>query len=413
MDRGSVVRMMRSRSGGRMAGIALTCAVVVVALVVVLASLALAAGPTFPDVPATHPYYTAVSDLAGRGIIGGYADGKFGPGDPVTRQQFAKMIVLTAGYPVSESDVCYFTDVEKSGPSSLYPDNYVAVCAARGITTGKTATTFDATGNISRYQMLSMVVRTVRDLQPGLLATPPAGWTSSAGWDDDPVHGANAAVAEYNGLLAGLDLSVLNPYGNMTRGEVAQVLHNLLVKLSPPPTTTTTATTVTTTSSTTTSTTSSTTTTTAVWYGQNGTKDNPVPVDAAFQIGDWRITVTGVLANATQTILQYSPLNPSPPNGTQYVLIHLAATYLGVGSDSFWLTYDWRFIGSKGTVFADSFSYAVAPDSIFDVGVTPHGGSAYGNLLFLVSSDQVNDGLLMLKKRGDTTGATQTYYRTR
>ena len=31
--------------------------------------------------------------------------------------------------------------------------------------------------------------------------------------------------------MAGLDLSVLSPYGDMNRGEVAQVLHNLLGKL--------------------------------------------------------------------------------------------------------------------------------------------------------------------------------------
>jgi len=85
--------------------------------------------------------------LASRNIIEGYANGDFGPGAPVTRQQFAKMIVLTCGYPVSENDVCYFTDVVKGDATSLYPDNFVAVCAAKGITTGKTATTFDHFGS--------------------------------------------------------------------------------------------------------------------------------------------------------------------------------------------------------------------------------------------------------------------------
>ena len=39
------------------------------------------------------------------------------------------MIVLTGRYPVDEADVCFFTDVEKSDASTLYPDNYVAVAA--------------------------------------------------------------------------------------------------------------------------------------------------------------------------------------------------------------------------------------------------------------------------------------------
>ena len=217
-------------------------AIVLVALMVSIGSLASAATTSFPDVPASHQYCTAITHLASRSIIGGYANGDFGPSDPVTRQQFAKMIVLTGGYPVSESDVCSFTDVQKSDVTTFYPDNFVAVCAAHGITTGKTATTFDPSGKITRYQVISMVVRMADNLQLGLLATPPAGWAGNATWANNATHGANAARAEYNGILAGLDLAALSPSREMNRGEVAQVLHNLLGKLTPTTATTTTTT---------------------------------------------------------------------------------------------------------------------------------------------------------------------------
>jgi hypothetical protein len=82
------------------------------------------------------------------------------------------MIVLTAGYPVTESDICPFTDVEISGPGSLYPDNYVAVAAAHGITVGTAPGLFSPEQHISRYQVLTMVVRTADALQPGLLPAP-------------------------------------------------------------------------------------------------------------------------------------------------------------------------------------------------------------------------------------------------
>jgi hypothetical protein len=231
---------------------------VLVAVMASLGSLALADTVSFPDVPAGHPYYAAVSDLASRGVINGYPNGSFGPGNPVTRQQFAKMIVLTGNYAVSEADLCPFDDVERSGPSSLYPDNYVAVCAAHQITKGKTPTTFDPTGNITRYQAISMVVRAADDLHPGLLVYPSAGFVASNGWGTDPTHGANVTRAEYNSLLAGLDTTV-SPTGFMTRGEIAQMLHNLLGMLTP--TTTTTAGSTTTTTGTSTTTTGSTTTT--------------------------------------------------------------------------------------------------------------------------------------------------------
>ena len=222
-----------------------TAAIVVAALVVSLVSLAFAVPPSFPDVPASHQYYTAISGLASQGIIGGYTDGNFGPNDPVKRQQFAKMAVLTGAYPVSESDVCSFTDVTAGGADNLFPDNYIAVCAARGITTGKTATTFDPYSFITRLQVISMVVRMADNLQPGLLAAVPEDLALRVGWGTDPTHGANAARAEHNGLLAGLDLSILTPTGHMSRGEVAQVLYNLLGKLSGGTTTTDSTTTTT------------------------------------------------------------------------------------------------------------------------------------------------------------------------
>ena len=214
----------------------LAASILAVSLLVCFASLAVAASPSFPDVPSTHPYYAAISDLAARGIIGGRSDGTFGPEDAITRQQFAKMIVLTGGFAVSESDVCPFTDVEVGGPSTLYPDNYVAVCAARGITTGKTAGIFDPIGKVTRLQVVSMVGRLADNLKPGLLASAPSDWNGNATWATNPTHGANARRAEYNGLLAGLDLAALDPSGNMTRGEVAQILHTLLAKLHGDPT---------------------------------------------------------------------------------------------------------------------------------------------------------------------------------
>jgi hypothetical protein len=103
----------------------------------------------------------------------------------------------------------------------------------------------------------------VDDLEPGLLAAPPAGWTGAAAWQGDAVHGANAARAGCGGLLAGLDLPGLSPYGPMTRGEAAQVLYNALTKLASVSTTTTLASTSTTGLTTTTTAAPTTTTTVA------------------------------------------------------------------------------------------------------------------------------------------------------
>ncbi len=204
------------------------------ALVAIFAIPALGAG--FTDVPGNHPYGQAIEELANRGVIAGYGDGRFGPGDLVIRQQFAKMIVLTLGLPVSDMDICAFVDVQPTPvPGELYPDHYVAVCAQYSITKGKDATHFAPYDHITRAQVITMVVRAVDNLLPDPLAVPPASYQST--WDPafSLDHGQNARTAEYNGLLAGLPLATLDPWGAMPRGEVAQVLYNLLLKLGSPP----------------------------------------------------------------------------------------------------------------------------------------------------------------------------------
>ncbi|MCJ7796541.1 MAG: S-layer homology domain-containing protein, partial [Thermoleophilia bacterium] len=190
-------------------------------------SLAESAGNRFPDVSADHPYVAAIEDLVDRGIVSGYPDGMFGPDKLVTRQQFAKMVVSTLGWPVSEGDGCPFLDVATGGPETLYPDNFIAVAAARGVILGTSKGRFSPLGFLGRAQMVTMIVRAVDSLAAGPL--PDAKNGGAGTWRDlDSQHAANALWAEREGLLEGLPLRDLDPYGSATRGEVAQVLHNLI-----------------------------------------------------------------------------------------------------------------------------------------------------------------------------------------
>jgi hypothetical protein len=188
-------------------------------------------GRSFPDVPSSHPNAVAIAEVSDRGIMAGYTDGDFGPADPVMRQQFAKVIVLALALPVTEDDKCPFSDVVlSSGPDPLYPDHYVAVAAAHGITKGLSATHFGPWRAINRAQLISMVVRGAEAASPGTLASPPSGYASTWRPGFSLEHGQNVRTAQYNGLLAGLPLSTLDPWSPMSRGEAAQVLRNLLAR---------------------------------------------------------------------------------------------------------------------------------------------------------------------------------------
>ena len=96
------------------------------------------ASARFADVVETHPYYSQIGDLADRGVISGFPGGLFRPENPVTRQQFAKMLVRSMGWSIPASYSLPFTDVCSGldAGDPLYPDRYVAALAAYGITEG-------------------------------------------------------------------------------------------------------------------------------------------------------------------------------------------------------------------------------------------------------------------------------------
>ena len=142
----------------------------------------------FSDVTTTNPYYEAIQGMAATGIIGGYGDGTF------------------------------------------RPHEYVAAAYANGITQGLTATTFGPWESISRAQVVTMVIRALQNLHPGWLLSVPGAYLNTWGTEFSPTHGPNSRIAEYNGLLAGLPLdgAANDPWAPMSRGEVAQVLWNMM-----------------------------------------------------------------------------------------------------------------------------------------------------------------------------------------
>jgi len=182
--------------------------------------------PVFTDVEGSQ-YAAAIHELAERAIISGFADHTFRPDDPVSRQQFAKMIVKTLGLTVTGAEQSPFADVvggEDEDP--FYPDKYVAVCAANGITHGKTATTFKPYDDITHQQLVSMISRAAG------LPDPPADYAPSFSpgqfYPDEQYFDARKAA--YAGLLVGLQGvdSSYDFFASSTRGECAQLLYNLL-----------------------------------------------------------------------------------------------------------------------------------------------------------------------------------------
>ena len=78
-----------------------------------------------------------------------------------------------------------------------------------------------------------MVVRAAKVRVSGWLPVFPVGWSGETAGYSDPTHGDNLHLAELNHLLAGIQapggtLAGWDPGAPATRGEVAQILANML-----------------------------------------------------------------------------------------------------------------------------------------------------------------------------------------
>jgi hypothetical protein len=226
----SSARLTRGGSAGKGVSMRRTWLLLVVTLLFALAPVTLggpsvlATPPTFSDVPVTHPYFQAIEEMASAGVINGFDGGTFKPDSLVTRQQFAKMIVLSLGLEPLPAAQNPFKDVDPGWP---HPSGYVATAAARGITLGTSATSFSPGANIKRAQISTMMVRASQNLEPGKLVAAPAGYVSDWGsFSTD--HAGYANTADYSGLFEGLLYDFYDdPWEFATRGEVAQLLWNL------------------------------------------------------------------------------------------------------------------------------------------------------------------------------------------
>jgi uncharacterized protein YkwD len=109
--------------------------------------------PSFNDVPPGSSFYTYVETASAHGIISGYNDGSFRPGEPVTRGQLIKMAVLSEGWPLLNPPNQSFVDVPPGSP--FY--SYIETATARDVIDGYPDGTFRPGGTTTRGQVAKVV----------------------------------------------------------------------------------------------------------------------------------------------------------------------------------------------------------------------------------------------------------------
>lgn len=109
--------------------------------------------PNFKDVPTTNVYYNYIAALVEAGVINGFEDNTYRSNATLTRGQMAKIIAYGFGLKASSSDNP-FNDIDQS----IYKESIIALFD-NGVTTGKTATTYGASDQVTRAQLASFVIR--------------------------------------------------------------------------------------------------------------------------------------------------------------------------------------------------------------------------------------------------------------
>lgn len=173
---------------------------------------------TFTDVSNVQWAETAINYLSGNDIMVGDGKGKFRPNDYVTREEFAKIIVMAANL-YSDNKKCEFNDVSED--DWFY--NYVASASSLNIISGFDNGSFGAGRNISRQDMAVICCRTLE------LVNKKEYFATELSFDDSNLISDYAvdSVSKMKtaNIITGDNFNKFNPLGNATRAEAALIVY--------------------------------------------------------------------------------------------------------------------------------------------------------------------------------------------
>ncbi|MGG1519849.1 DUF2252 family protein [Paenibacillus oryzisoli] len=167
-----------------------------------------------------------ITYLSARNIINGTAEGQFTPYAPITRADFTLMLARMAGAQLDGAKASSFRDV---AADSYYAQS-VQWAAEKGITSGVSADEFAPAANITREQMVTMLVRYAALVKLSLpQAEPAASFADSA---EIPAFAAQAAkTMQQAGIISGKSGGRFAPKDLASREEAAKIL-GMLMQLS-------------------------------------------------------------------------------------------------------------------------------------------------------------------------------------
>jgi hypothetical protein len=175
------------------------------------------------DVKEGDWYCDAVELMIENQLMIGTSETSFSPCAHLTRAMFATILYRVAGTPYCTMENP-FSDV----PDGKWYSDAVVWAYAMGITNGRTATTFDPNGVLTREQMATMIYRFMQIINTEL----PDGSDVEKYSDDASIspYATEAVYALTRGdILKGIGNNTFAPQQYTTRAHAAQVFYNLVM----------------------------------------------------------------------------------------------------------------------------------------------------------------------------------------
>ena len=182
----------------------------------------------FSDVPASYHGYKAIVELYDRGVVSGYDDGSFKPDKVVNRAEFVKIAMEAAQVDLTtfDGEACEFSDVVHGD----WYEVYVCVAKDKGWVNGYDGNLFRSDQSISRVEALKIVMSVLdydldKDCEPGNVEFNKALTTFNV--DADAWYAGHVCTV-FEDESVSLPIGDLDPGHAMTRGEVVQMVHQVM-----------------------------------------------------------------------------------------------------------------------------------------------------------------------------------------
>ncbi len=189
----------------------LNLSVLIVILLTVILPHTIVYGAEFSDLSSSNFAYDAIMQLASRGIVNGYDDGKFYPDNSLKRSEFCKLITTAMNVDTDSysSKKIPFSDIN----DGYWGRNYIYACYDKNLINGMGDGTFDPENTITYEQAVKIAV-----CAAGLEEEAKAASNSDSKW-----YSGYLETAGNNGILANTSGVIEKP---ISRACASQIIYN-------------------------------------------------------------------------------------------------------------------------------------------------------------------------------------------